>query len=169
MEDNGLIAPTDLKHPEALEQLRNSNTALTALRVSGPVNDAGAQEIVEAAVDSDSVTLRKLVLYCKQLTEVPYGVWRLTNLEELVLQVNLIPSVPAEVGSLEVLRVLDLYNNQLEAVPAELSKLTNLMLLDLYRNRLTSLPATFTHLTNLITLDLACAAACVVVLLDSGC
>jgi len=154
--DDGLLPTTSLPPTVAVQQLRDSNTALTSLRVDGDITDAGAGELVAAAADSVTRhTLRSLVLLNKGLTAVPSGVQRLFDLEELDLADNAIPRVPVEVGSLDVLRVLILDHNQLEAVPAELGNLTDLMQLVLANNRLTTLPATFTKLTSLSDLNLA--------------
>ena len=124
--DSGRLTPTALTQPVAVQQLRDSNTALTALAIDGAITDAGAGELVAAAADSVTRrTIRSLVMGFKGLTAVPAGVRRLFDLEELVLVDNAIPRVPAEVGSLEVRRVLDLSSNRLETVPAELVHFKN--------------------------------------------
>ncbi len=42
MTDFGLLTPTRLPGPVAVQQLRDSNTALTALGINGDITDAGA-------------------------------------------------------------------------------------------------------------------------------
>ena len=167
MKPDVYLTATVLTQPVALQQLRDSNTALTALEIDNgeedpPIDDAGAEELVAAAANNKTRhTLRSLILIGLNLTAVPSNIGRLTDLEELGFHSNNIPRIPAEVGSLEALRTLHLSYNILEALPSELCNLTALMVLSLSVNRLTTLPVTFTKLTSLVLLSLSGVVACV--------
>ena len=155
--DTGLITPyTELSRADAVQQLREANTALTALRIADyPLDDGGARAVVEAAARNGTHrTLRALDLDWMWLTVLSDDLVRLTDMQELMLAYNNLTRLPVGVSRLGCLRVLDLFNNRLQTLPDEIGKLTGLMQLDLYGNQLTTLPATCTKLTSLVDLDL---------------
>ena len=154
--DTGLITPyTALTRADAVQQLREANTALTALKINGPLDDGGARAVVEAAARNGTLrTLRALDLGWKGLTVLSDDLVRLTDLQEPMVKYNQLTRLPVGVSRLGCLRVLDLYNNRLQTLPDEIGQLTGLMQLNLRYNQLTTLPATCTKLTSLVDLHL---------------
>ena len=84
--------------------------------------------------DYEKVT--RLILYNKQLTEVPKGLEKLTKLERLHLETNQLTDVTGLEKLTELTR-LNLASNQLTKLPEGLEKLTQLKSLNLGRNNLT--------------------------------
>ncbi|NET45691.1 COR domain-containing protein [Okeania sp. SIO2B3] len=90
----------------------------------------------------------------EKLTEIPYEVWELDNIEVLSLRNNELTSIPASISKLTNLTGLYLRNNELTSIPASISKLTNLTGLYLSFNQLTIIPESISKLTNLTGLYL---------------
>uniref|UniRef100_A0A8C1QCR1 Leucine rich repeat containing 40 n=1 Tax=Cyprinus carpio TaxID=7962 RepID=A0A8C1QCR1_CYPCA len=88
-----------------------------------------------------------------KLTELPSGLWRLTNLRCLHLQQNLIEQIPQDLGQLVNLDDLDLSDNHLMDIPESLANLKNLVKLNLFCNKLKSLPPAISEMKNLRMLD----------------
>ncbi|HKQ75083.1 MAG TPA: COR domain-containing protein [Blastocatellia bacterium] len=99
--------------------------------------------------------LTRLDLRNNQLTSLPPEIAKLTKLTSLFLSVNQLTSLPQEIARLTKLTSLFLRENQLTSLPQEIIKLTNLEVLSLSGNQLTSLPQEITRLTNLRDLDLS--------------
>jgi internalin A len=84
-----------------------------------------------------------------ELTEVPDGIARLTNLQELDLSNNELTSLPDAIAQLISLKELNLSDNQLMSLPEEISELINLQMLYLGGNQLQRLPQGVIHLKKL--------------------
>ena len=82
----------------------------------------------------------KLDLSNLGLTEIPYEVFELTNLEQLYINNNSINNIPAEISRLTNLVDINLSNNCVTSVPNELCKLSELQRINLSHNMLTNIP-----------------------------
>ena len=89
------------------------------------------------------LTLTKIDLSHKYLTDIPKELSALTNLRELYLDNNQIRKIPKELSSLINLQWLELGSNQITEFPKELSALTSLRELSLYSNQITEIPKEF--------------------------
>ena len=160
---------TTLKVSEAIQQLRDDNELLTALRIYDRLDSENIQKIIVAAINS-KVQLRGLV--CEHnwanglhghtiprvVTELILcnEVGKLTTLEYLIIGFHYkvyLTSIPSSIGDLECLRLLDC-SCKLQTVPKEVGNLTNLMELSLCDNRLETLPDELGRLTDLMRLSL---------------
>ncbi|XP_002731612.1 uncharacterized protein LOC100370194 [Saccoglossus kowalevskii] len=105
---------------------------------------------------------KRMKLRGKELTEIPIGIFNLTELEildmspqrESCLNFRLM-EVPREIRKLSNLRVLCLDTNDLTDIPTEVCFLRNLERLSISNNLLTSLPSEFTQLQKLKSLHMA--------------
>ena len=99
--------------------------------------------------------LKVLVLFNKQLTELPDSIGNLTNLKRLSLFYNKLTEFPDTISNLTNFTILSLGANQLTKLPDTIGNLTKLIELYLGNNELTELPDTIGNLTKLIGLDLS--------------
>jgi len=107
---------------------------------SNPNNVTIEKEIREAIkkpkgelTKADLEHVVKLNLWNKQLTELPEGLMKLTQLKELYLERNKLTEVPKVLENLTQLEFLSLHENKLTDVK-ELEKFTELTLLSLQDN-----------------------------------
>ncbi len=84
-----------------------------------------------------------------KLTQVPYPIRRLANLERLDLRSNLIKEIPEWIGELQTIKKLYLTNNQLIKLPNSIGNLKDLEILKIHFNELTNLPKSFGNLSSL--------------------
>ena len=114
----------------------------------------GGMKLSKLEIDFSKLKkLRRLELCTNELTEIPSGIYDLTELEDLDLHMNYLSgSIPSELGKLSKLKVLQLDRNQLTGeIPSELGNLTNLEELNLSQNQLTGeIPESFNNLKGLI-------------------
>ena len=108
------------------------------------------------AAFSRFVNLQSLDLSSTDLTEIPEGIDRLTNLQRLDVSHNSrLTQITACIGQLTNLNWLNLsYNPALTALPRQFWRLRNLITLNLSHTGLTEIPAEIGQLTNLTTLSL---------------
>ena len=85
----------------------------------------------------------------QNLTELPYKINALVNLEVLILDGNQLTEIPYSLSSLSNLKTLSIRNNNLTGISYSISNLKNLNELILDGNQLTDIPYSLTSLTNL--------------------
>jgi len=90
----------------------------------------------------------------KDISELPSGIGRLTNLQTAWIESNRLKTLPPEIGNLTNLQRLYLSGNELKTLPSEIGRLTKLNVLDLSNNQLSKLPPEIAHLTFLCILNL---------------
>ncbi|XP_035679135.1 malignant fibrous histiocytoma-amplified sequence 1 homolog [Branchiostoma floridae] len=93
-------------------------------------------------------------LSCRGLTEIPPGVFLITDLQVLNLFGNDIAHISGDIGQLRRLKKLDLGSNHLTSLPPQLCNLIELEELNLNDNQLTTLPNKFGRLRSLQVLYL---------------
>ncbi|XP_013402945.1 leucine-rich repeat and death domain-containing protein 1-like [Lingula anatina] len=106
--------------------------------------------------------LKKLKLRGKELSDLPYEVFSLLELEVLDLSPERqsclayrLSYVPPEIGRLVNLKVLMLDTNDLREIPPQIALLRNLERIALSNNSLSQLPAEFSNLKSLKSLHIA--------------
>ena len=88
------------------------------------------------------------------LTEIPEGIFSLTNITTLNLYDNQIEQIPEAITNLRNLQTLDLRRNKIQEIPELFSNLSNLTSLNLSGNQIKKIPESFANLTSLIELYL---------------
>jgi hypothetical protein len=88
-------------------------------------------------------------------TEIPAGVFKLTELEELEMYSNKISAIPPDINKLKKLRILNLQYNQIQEIPSEVFELNQLEELILLNNDLKSLSADVCKCTSLKSIQVS--------------
>lgn len=85
----------------------------------------------------------------KNLSELPFELSSLKQLEFLDISENVFISVPVCVLRMSALQTLDLSNNRLKDLPQDMDRLDNLVTLLVHKNSLTYLPRSLTNVSSL--------------------
>lgn len=88
-------------------------------------------------------------------TEIPSGVFKLSELEELEMYSNEISSIPTEISHLTKLRILDLQYNKIQEIPNEVFQLKNLEEIVILNNDLKSLSPEICKCTSLKSIQVS--------------
>lgn len=97
----------------------------------------------------------RLNLSGKNLSHLPEGLNKLSNLSTLNISNNNLDEIPEIVFEFKNLMYLNISNNKISILPKEIGKLTNLQYLDLSKNNITQIPAEISNLRQLRTLLLS--------------
>lgn len=103
----------------------------------------------ETIFQAEEKQLKALNLSGRMLTEIPEGVFTLTNLTALYLGENQLTTLPSEIEKLTKLETFELSRNKLKTLPTEIGKLAKLTSLNISHNQLTTLPSEVGELANL--------------------
>lgn len=113
----------------------------------------GITTFSDLSIFSDKV--KKIILRYTSLSQIPFGLERLTNLVELHLNGNCLVSLPDNIGVLGNLELLDISGNDLTCLPDSIKDLKELRILLANRNKLEQLPDSIGNLINLHNLLLS--------------
>ena len=102
------------------------------------------------------MALTNIDLSDKNLSSIPTGVFKLTNLEFLFLWDNSLwdLSINSKINNLSNLKLLDLANNNFSYIDSNITDLANLETLSLTNNNISNIYSDISNLTNLKTLYL---------------
>ena len=140
---------------ETLEKLKNYGIKSDKEALSITKLDLRQRGLTELGPEIGCLKkLMTLLLDDNQLAALPVELGNLANLQVLSLKNNYITTLPVELGNLANLRELVLSENRLTALPVEIGKLANLELLGLRNNQFTAFPVEIYKLTSLGRLNL---------------
>jgi len=157
--------------------LAKQSTDLLAKQSTDLVDESWMERLWQWADDNDIddkvlprdreglVNLRRLLILCFRVHEIPKEIGNLVNLTYLKIAFGIINELPKEIGNLVNLRHLAINNLLVAELPKEIGNLVNLTSLNLknYKSNFShfnykdlQLPKEITNLVNLKYLDLRC-------------
>lgn len=104
---------------------------------------------------TDTLSIKKLILFGLELKEVPSAIYRFPNLEDLNLGFNELTSVKIDLKKLPKLKKLDLQKNSITNKSLSLTKNKTLKFINLKENKLTTIPPAVKNCKRLYSLLLA--------------